>query len=125
MTFPPVQRDSLKWAAVDLDGTLATDVWPDPGIGEPIRVNVLKVRELVKSGWKIVIHTARGWESYETIEAWLHHNGVPFSRIVCGKLLAGIYVDDRNVDPREASWVPIPAVTARDRLAKTGRGYCD
>ena len=114
MTFNIPPRERLEWIAVDLDGTLAEDVWPNPGIGEPIRVNVVKVRELHRAGWKIVIHTARGWEAYELIEAWLLANDVPFSRIVCGKLLAALYVDDRARHSDEASWVPVPAVGSQN-----------
>lgn len=106
MTFTVPPRDRLIWAAVDLDGTLAEDVWPEPGIGEPIRVNVVKARELHRAGYKIVIHTARGWEAYELIESWLQHHDIPFSRIVCGKVLAAVYVDDRAVHSEDAVWLP-------------------
>ena len=106
MTFTVPHRDRLIWAAVDLDGTLAVDVWPEPGIGAPIRRNVVKARELTRAGYKVVIHTARGWEHYELIEAWLNHHDIPFSRIVCGKVLAAVYVDDRAVHSDEANWTP-------------------
>src|SRR5690242_14912830 len=98
--------DELIWAAVDLDGTLAISVWPEPGIGEPIGVNVAKALELRKRGYKIVIHTARGWEHYQEIEQWLVKHGVPFDKIVCGKLLARVYIDDRAITARSAVWLP-------------------
>ena len=103
-TVPP--REKLIWAAVDLDGTLAESVWPDPGVGPPIKLGVLKVRELHRQGWKVIIHTSRSYEAYELIEAWLWANEVPFSRIVCGKVLAAFYVDDRAVHSSEANWGP-------------------
>jgi hypothetical protein len=99
-------RDKLIWAAVDLDGTLAQPVWPDPGIGEPIRLNVVKVRELHRAGYKVVIHTARGSEAYELIEAWLNHHDIPWSRIVTGKVLAAVYIDDRALNADASSWIP-------------------
>lgn len=106
MSYNIPQRDRLIWAAVDLDGTLAESVWPDPGIGDPIKVNVVKVRELVRAGYKIVVHTARGWEDYELIESWLNHHDIPFSRIVCGKVLAAVYIDDRGRHADDSDWRP-------------------
>jgi len=104
--FTVSPREKLKWAAVDLDGTLAESVWPHPGVGQPIKVNVVKVRELDRSGWKVIIHTSRSWEAYELIEAWLQTNDVPYSRIVCGKVLAACYIDDRAIHSSEANWSP-------------------
>lgn len=105
-SFTIPQRDELLWLAVDLDGTLAESVWPDPGIGDPIRLNVVKLKEAVRAGWKVTIHTSRPWSDYELIESWLNHHEVPFHRIVCGKLLAAAYLDDRNLDISSSSWIP-------------------
>ena len=96
----------LTWASIDFDGTLATSIWPEPGIGEPIQRNIAKVHELTRRGYKIVIHTARGWEAYKQLATWLTEHDVPFDMIVCGKLLARIYVDDRNIDANAAVWLP-------------------
>jgi hypothetical protein len=110
---PP--RGKLLWAAVDLDGTLAEGVWtadnPTADIG-PVKVykNGRTAKdlaiELVKAGYKIVVHTARSWTDYENIEKWLNHNGIPFRGIVCGKLLAAMYIDDRAISAFEYSWLP-------------------
>lgn len=103
---PP--RSHLKWAAVDLDGTLAEGIWtpedPTSDIGPPIKANVHKLIRLVSNGWKIYIHTSRPWHDYERIETWLTFWGIPYNGIICGKLLAGIYVDDRAVHESEAVW---------------------
>lgn len=103
---PPPTRDRLIWAAVDFDGTLAEATWPDPTPGPPIKWNVSKLNKLREAGYKIVIHTARASEAYEVIEAWLNHYGIPFDRIVTGKVLAAIYIDDRGRHADEESWVP-------------------
>lgn len=109
MDCPPVPpRYELIWAAIDLDGTLAATVW-SPGsttipIGPPIPENIAKLQALVDQGRKIIIHTARPWSDYEAIEHWLNWHGIPWSRIVCGKVLAGIYVDDRGVHASEDEW---------------------
>lgn len=97
---PPTQLDRLGWLAVDFDGTLCESTWspdnPHAQPGPPIQENVDELRRCVELGWKITIHTSRGWADYNIIEAWLNHYDVPFRRIVCGKLLAHRYIDDRN-----------------------------
>lgn len=103
-TYP--NRDELKWLAVDLDNTLAVAIWPRPGIGAPIWANVHKLIAAHNAGWKIVIHTARTWADYELIEQFLDSHLIPFNSIVCGKLLAAAYIDDRNVDVYSESWIP-------------------
>ena len=108
MTFTVEPRTRLIWAAIDLDGTLAESVWPDPGIGDPIKDNVEKLVQLYDEGYKVIIHTSRSWEAYELIESWLaHHDLLKYvSRIVCGKVLAAVYVDDRAVHAEDIDWMP-------------------
>ena len=122
-SFKTPPRGELKWLAVDLDDTIAKGVWTpesaDPGIGPPKWENIDKMVMAYHSGWKIIIHTSRPWHDYEMIESWLFH--WPYydylfyqetrlsqyvSRIVCGKLLAAAYIDDRAIHESEDSWVP-------------------
>lgn len=105
MTYNITPRDELIWYAVDLDGTLAEPVWPDPGIGRPIHRNIDKLEELVSAGKKIVIHTSRPSSDFELIESWLIHYHVPFDRIVTGKELAHRYIDDKAVHESMPSWL--------------------
>lgn len=88
----------LKWIGVDLDGTLSTYIWPEPGIGAPLPGAVEAMKEIVKNGYKIVIYTARPWGHYESIEKWCKDNGIEASRIVCGKLLLKYMIDDKNIE---------------------------
>lgn len=108
--FTVPQRDRLIWLAVDLDGTLAEPLWtpgnPTHAIGDPIPLNVVKLREAERQGYKPVIHTSRPWTDYEAIEAWLRLHGIPFRGIVCGKILAAAYVDDRAVHANDSVWTP-------------------
>lgn len=110
VTYPPAQRVDLKWAAVDFDGTVAHSSWtpgePNALPGDPIWDNVVKLDELRQAGWKIVIHTARPWSDYELIEAYLDHHHIHYDRIECGKLLAGVYVDDRAINASALDWRP-------------------
>ena len=107
----PPQREELKWVAVDFDGTLAESTWdaadPTAAPGEVILRNVDKLEELAEAGWKIVIHTARPWSDYEIVESWLNWYCLPYDKIVCGKLLAALYVDDRALHADYPSWIPV------------------
>lgn len=100
----------LQWLAIDLDGTLAQGIWtpdnPTSKIGLPRWENVEKALEADRAGYKITIHTARGWTDYMNIERWLNHFEIPFRRIVCGKILAKLYIDDRGRHDSAESWVP-------------------
>lgn len=104
------QRSQLLWVGVDLDGTLASPVWtpanPTSEIGDPIWSNVDKVKKLVADGYKIIIHTSRGWTDYEAIENWLIHYGIPFKEIQCGKPLYKAYIDDRAINAADEDWTP-------------------
>jgi hydroxymethylpyrimidine pyrophosphatase-like HAD family hydrolase len=96
--------EKLNWYAVDFDGTLA-EKNADFSIGEPIKENIAKLDKVVESGYKIIIHTARHWEDYKAIEAWLDRHNIPYKGIVCGKILAHRYVDDRAINADKETWV--------------------
>ena len=91
-----VYRDRYDWCAFDLDSTLAYYEKGLIGIGAPIEAGVNKLLECEKDGKTIIIHTARAWADYINIKNWLDDYKVPYDMIVCGKLGAGEYYDDRN-----------------------------
>lgn len=96
--------DILKWLAVDLDLTLANSSGaPDYELLAPIEDNVRKLRECSELGYKIIIHTSRHWEHYKYIEEWLNDYEIPYKAIICGKLLAHRYIDDKAI-PADAEW---------------------
>lgn len=103
-------RSFLKWIGVDLDGTLAEPLWtpgnPTNLIGGPIARNVVKLREVVKAGYKIHIHTSRPWTDFESIEHWLNLFNIPWDAIQCGKPLYALYIDDRGRHESAESWLP-------------------
>lgn len=103
---PP--RKNLIWLAVDLDSTLAYPTWKADQkrsvIGDPIPENVAKLLEAVEHGYKVIIHTARGWVDLEMIEEWLKLHDIPYRQVICGKLLAHRYVDDKAINAREEKW---------------------
>jgi len=95
--WTPLPNEGLKWIAVDFDGTIAKNSgFPDFIPSEPLE-GVKKILDrFVAQGYKIIVHTARPWADYDNIEKWCIENEIPFRRIVCGKLLAKFYIDDRN-----------------------------
>lgn len=109
-TYPPAQRENLLWAAVDFDNTIATSTWsaaePNALPGEPLWDNITKLDELRSAGYKIVVHSSRPWSDYELLESYLQHHHILFDKIVCGKLLAAIYVDDRALNASALDWSP-------------------
>jgi hypothetical protein len=108
--FYLIPRKNLLWIAVDLDGTLCWPTWKPQQlrstIGDLIPGAREKIEELVETGYKPFIHTARPWTDYEMIEAWLQEEELPITRIICGKVLAACYVDDKAVNARAGSWIP-------------------
>lgn len=93
----------LKWVGMDLDGTLAHQVWPIRGIGPPVTQAVAECIRIRAARMKIVIHTSRPWTDYENIERWLNDHGIPWDHIQCGKPLYAAYFDDKAVRP---DWAP-------------------
>ena len=104
MSFYLPPRGDLIWIGVDLDGTIAESIWPEPGIGPPIKINLIKLRGAVRAGYKVVIHSSRPWSDYEMVEAWLKLNDVPYRDIQLGKPLYAAYIDDRNILPGSSTW---------------------
>lgn len=104
---PPLGK--LKWYAIDFDGTIATSTWsidnPNAKPGPPLEGVRFKLWEIWDSGNKIAVHTARSYADFNIIEAYMYHYDLPFNRIFCGKLLAHVYIDDRNKLISEKSWL--------------------
>lgn len=90
--------------AIDLDGTLAQGVWPDRHIGQPIQKNIYKLNMIPVENR--AIYTARPWSDYEAIKEWVEHHQLQIGRIVCGKFLAKVYIDDRAFNAERDIWTP-------------------
>lgn len=93
----------LKWYAIDLDGTLAMTSPPDYELRDaiPNRDMIEACEQVVKNGYKIVVHTSRHWQDYAEIEAWLNKWKIAYKHIICGKPLVKMIVDDKAISPRE------------------------
>lgn len=103
----PIQERQLKWLGIDLDKTVANNsLYPEYKLLKPISGAREFLDQLEFDGWKIIIHTSRPWSDYDLIERWLIKYKIPHRRIVCGKLLAKYFVDDRAISFR-GDWLEV------------------
>jgi len=106
-----LHKSQYDYIAVDFDGTLCVQKFPE--IGEPIPQTIKFIQDKHLEGSKIILYTCRDdsdERSYlqEAIE-WCSKNNVPIDAInenpwvLFGKrkLYADIYIDDRAVNTRE------------------------
>jgi hypothetical protein len=84
------------WVCIDFDGVLAESIWPEPGIGDAINEGFKAALEYERQGKQIIVYTSRHWSDYEDIVDWLFLRGCTWP-VVCGKVLASVYLDDRAV----------------------------
>lgn len=110
--------------AVDFDGTLCVNRWPDIG---PPRESVVKyVRQQQRDGARLILWTNRRDERLEEAVAWCREQGITFDAVNenlpeiverfggdCRKVFADVYLDDRAMRPEEAE--------RRSRFARTVR----
>lgn len=97
-----------KIIAVDFDGVLFTDGYPN--VGEPIEKNIAKIKELKKDN-KIILWTCREGEPLDLAVKACAEQGLYFDAINknleyliaswdgndCRKIGADYYIDDRNI----------------------------
>ena len=97
---------------IDLDDTICFTENRDFENSKPYTEVINKINELYDKGIKIVIYTARGAKSCNTLEErekkyreitekWLKKNGVKYTELVFGKMNADYYVDDKNMSIEE------------------------
>lgn len=96
--------------AVDFDGTLVTNAWPE--IGMPIIPVIEYVKRRQKNGARLILWTNRTGEPLKKAVAWCEQNGIVLSAVNenlsdiikayggdCRKIFANEYLDDRAVLP--------------------------
>lgn len=74
--------------SVDFDSTLFENGQVDMEL-------VQRINE--KYNGKVFVFTSRSWYEYYLIKNILIQCGLKFEGIICGKLMVGSYLDDRNV----------------------------
>jgi len=98
--------------AVDFDGTLCENAWPE--IGEPVEPVLKYVRYQQFTGAKIILWTCRVGDKLDAAVAWCSEHGLIFDAVNenlpeivkafggdCRKIYADEYIDDKNVLPDE------------------------
>ena len=109
----PQERDMMrdyKIIAVDFDGTLCVNRFPE--IGEPNFILVEILRELRKQGHKVILWSCREGSQLDDAVGWCKTLGLEFDAINqnipetievfgsdCRKVYADTYLDDRNETP--------------------------
>ena len=53
--------------------------------------------KIQNSGKKVIVYTSRPWTEYVDIEEFMNENKLPFDKIICGKLLVEVMIDDRAI----------------------------
>lgn len=105
-----------KIIAVDFDGTLCENNWPE--IGEPKKEVITYLKERQAAGDKLILWTCRVGEMLEKAVKWCAGQGLEFDAVNKNlpeiiaefgtdtrKIFANEYIDDRN-----ASWLPFEEV---------------
>lgn len=103
-------RKLPRIAAVDFDGTIVKDCYPE--IGDPNEHVLGQLRSLKKQGWKLVLWTCRNGDLMWKAVEFCHDMGITFDAInqnikevqeLFGgdtrKVYANIYIDDKAVEP--------------------------
>jgi Predicted hydrolases of the HAD superfamily len=96
--------------AVDFDGTLCDDAWPE--IGKPNKDVIYWIKEQQASGAKLILWTCRTDKLLDAAVEWSKEQGITFDAVNenlpeliemygndCRKVSADIYIDDKVVNP--------------------------
>ena len=99
--------------AVDFDGTLCENAFPEIGKAKEEVINTVKYYQKVL-GWKTILWTCRNKEHLTQAVAWCEAHGLKFDAVnenlpeveetfggYTRKIFADVYIDDKNVLLRE------------------------
>lgn len=97
---------------IDIDDTICFTKNRDFDNSTPNQQVINKINELYDIGWKIILFTARGGKSCNTLEEkelkyraitenWLQKHNVKYNELMFGKPNADYYVDDKNISIEE------------------------
>ncbi len=87
--------------AIDIDGTICEECPTfDKAMAEPYQDAIRDINKWYDEGHEIIFFTARGWEQYNITEHWLESHGFKYDRLICGKPIYDIIIDDRSELPK-------------------------
>lgn len=98
--------------AVDFDGTLCENEWPE--IGAPNYILIRSLIEMRKKGHKVILWTCRTGKALDEAVKWCEDQGLEFDAInenvpeiiaafegESRKIFANVYIDDLSVRPED------------------------
>lgn len=98
--------------AVDFDGTLCENAWPE--IGAPNYILIRSLIEMQKKGHKVILWTCRTGDHLDAAVEWCRDQGLEFDAInenvpeiiaafegESRKIFANVYIDDLSVRPED------------------------
>jgi len=94
-----LQSNELKWVGIDFDDTICRNSgFPDFIPTELLPFAREAIHGIIANGFKPVIFTARTWAEYNIVEDFVKKQRLPIAKIICGKPLFRIMIDDRNIE---------------------------
>ena len=100
-----------KIIAIDFDGTLCKDAYPN--IGVPLPYSIEYIKKLAAAGNTLILHTCRSGKLLDAAVAWCKERGITFDYINenlpenikryggdTRKIYADIYIDTNSINPR-------------------------
>ena len=115
--------------AVDFDGTLFEDKFPD--IGEPIVEVIELIKRYIADGHVVILWTCRVEDRLREAVAKCEEYGIKFSHVNensyenlarfgtdCRKIAADIYLDDKAFNPGIIRRMPTPALWEMEEITR-------
>lgn len=110
-----MDRNGNQIIAVDFDGTLCAEAWPEIGEANVGLIEYLKARK--RKGARLILWTNRTDDLLENAVEWCKGYGLEFDTVNanlpemidlykndCRKVSADIYIDDKSVNPVPHRW---------------------
>lgn len=122
--------------AVDFDGTLCEEKWPE--IGKPNWPLIMALRGWRAAGHKLILWTCRCDELLDAAVKWCKTMGLEFDAVNdnlpeniekygnnCRKVWADCYIDDKNACPNDELTSPIYLKSAGKSGPVRWEDFCD
>ena len=125
-------------AVLDLDGVICKAEFYQNNPDYSKRRKEEGIEEVIsylrEKNMEVIIYTSRWEEDREVTEEWLKKNGIDYDKLICGKPLADVYVDDKAVrfnnsknlrhklDSLLRAAIPVNLPTDAEELIQIGSG---